>query len=71
MYIPNDDTQSCPLCRLQLAVETFGHLNNLSNQPIKIQQMSPELLSQRIKKRLYKTLWTIVINRLMAPPSHE
>ena len=25
MYTPNDDTQSYPLCRLQLVVETFGH----------------------------------------------
>ena len=24
MYIPNDDTQNYPLCRLQLVIETFG-----------------------------------------------
>ena len=24
MYIPNDDTQNYPLCRLPLVVETFG-----------------------------------------------
>ena len=26
MYIPNDDTQNYPFCKLQLVVETFGHL---------------------------------------------
>ena len=25
MYIPIDDTQNYPFCRLQLKVETFGH----------------------------------------------
>ena len=24
-YIPNDDTQNYPFCRLQLVVESFGH----------------------------------------------
>ena len=33
VYIPNDDTQNYPLCRLQLVVEeTFGHLSKLTNQ---------------------------------------
>ena len=31
MYIPNDDTQQHPFCRLQLVVETFGH-SSLINQ---------------------------------------
>ena len=35
LYIPNDDKQNYPFCRLQLVVETFGH--NLINQPIEIQ----------------------------------
>ena len=26
MYIPSDDTQNYPFCRLQLVVETFGNL---------------------------------------------
>ena len=26
MYIPNDDIQSYPFCRLKLVVETFRHL---------------------------------------------
>ena len=25
MYIPNQDTQNYPFCRLQLVIETFGH----------------------------------------------
>ena len=25
MYIPNDDTQNYPFCRLQLVVEMYGH----------------------------------------------
>ena len=25
MYIPDDDTQNYPFCRLQLVIETFGH----------------------------------------------
>ena len=32
VYIPNDDTQNYPLCRLQLVVETFGHSSKLTNQ---------------------------------------
>ena len=32
MYIPNDDTQSYPFCRLQLVVDTFGHSTYLTNQ---------------------------------------
>ena len=32
MYIPNDDTQNYPLCRLQLVVETFEHSTMWTNQ---------------------------------------
>ena len=32
MYIPNDDTQYYPSCRLQSDVETFGHSNKWTNQ---------------------------------------
>ena len=60
MYIHNDDTQNYPLCRLKLAVEAFYQFN-LINQPIKIQNNSPKLLSQRIRKQYYKTLGTSVI----------
>ena len=43
--IPNDDTQHYTLCRLQLLVETIGHLTKITNQ-----SRSPKLLSQRIEK---------------------
>ena len=32
MYMPNDDTINNPFCRLQLVVETFGHLIFWTNQ---------------------------------------
>ncbi len=32
MYIPNDDTQNHPFSRLQLVVETFGQINEPTNQ---------------------------------------
>ena len=31
MYIPNDNTQSYPFCRLQFVVETFEHLTYWTN----------------------------------------
>ena len=38
MYIPNEDTQNYPFCRLQLVVETFGHStsepNNLNSTKV-------------------------------------
>ena len=37
MYISNDDTKNSLFCRLQLLVNTFGHL---MNQPIKSPQSS-------------------------------
>ena len=39
------------------------------NQPIKIQWKSLKLLSQRIRKRYYKTLGTSVTKSPMSPPS--
>ena len=66
LYIPNDDKQNAPFCRLQLIVQTFGHsINKPANQnSIKI----PKLLGQRIRKH-YKTLGTSVINSPMSPAS--
>ena len=49
MYILNDDTQIYPLCRLKLNTQ----LNERTNQN---SLKSPKLLSQRIRKRSYKTL---------------
>ena len=33
MYIPTDDTQNYPFCRLELVVETFEHSNQNSKNP--------------------------------------
>ena len=30
-YIPNDDTENYPFCRLQLVVETFEHSTKIKN----------------------------------------
>ena len=32
IYIPNDDTQNNPFCRLQLVIEMFGHSTLWTNQ---------------------------------------
>ena len=66
MYVPNDDTQNYPFSRLLWVVETFGHSTKL-NKLIVIQYKSPRLLSQRLRKRYYKTLGTSVINSKMSP----
>ena len=58
MYIPKEDTQNYPFCRLQLGVKTFEQN----------QYKFLKLLSQRIRKRYYKTLGTIVITIPMSPP---
>ena len=45
MYIPNDYTQNCPVCRLKLMVETFGDSNQNS---IKV----PKVIKPMNKKTL-------------------
>ena len=64
MYIPNDDSQNCPFCRLQLVVETLDtKLNKLTNH----NSLKPlKLLSQRIRKYYHKTLGTSVISCLLS-----
>ena len=32
MYIPHDNTQNYHFCKVQLVVETFGQLNDQTNQ---------------------------------------
>ncbi len=60
MYNPNDDTQNYPICRLQLVVK---RLDTKLNEPTNHNSLkSPPLLSQRIRKRYYKTMGTSVIN---------
>ena len=57
---PNDDKQIYPLCRLKL----IKLINTQLNEPTNQNQMSRKLLSQRIRKRYYKTLGTSVANFL-------
>ena len=65
LYIPNDDTQNYPCCRLQLVVETLVDI--YFHEPTN-QKKSPELINQRIRKRIIKILGTIVINSPISPP---
>ena len=56
MYIPNDDTQNYPFYRLKLK-----RLNTQLNYPTNQNSLKPpKFLSQRIRKRYYKTLGTSV-----------
>ena len=64
MYIPNEDTQNYPLCRLQLGVETLD--TNKSNL---IKSPQGKVDNQRIGKRYYNTLGTSVKNSQVAPSS--
>ena len=64
MYIPSDDTQSYPFCRLQLAGENFN--TQLMNQSINIQKKPPKLLGQRIRICYCKTLGTSGIKSRMS-----
>ena len=56
MYLPNDDTQNYPFCRLELVIETLETQLNESTNHNSLK--SPKVLSQRIRKRNYKTLET-------------
>ena len=64
MYLPNDETQNPPFCRLQLVVETIGHSTKWTKQS-KYNKKSPKLLSQRIRKSFDKTSGSSKINKPM------
>ena len=67
MYIPNDDTQNYPSCRLQLVVENLDiQLNDPTNQN---SILVPIIIKQTNKKTFYKTLGTCVINNSLSPLS--
>ena len=53
MYIPNDDTNNYPFCRLKLVVETFEYTTESTNQK---SPKSSKMLSQWIRKPYYVTL---------------
>ena len=54
MYIPNDATQNYLFCRLELVVETFGHLTLWTKKTNRIK--APKFIKQTNKKTLFKNL---------------
>ena len=48
MYIPNDDTQNYPFCKLQLVVETFWPNKPTNQNPLK----DPKIVNPTNKKTL-------------------
>ena len=54
IFIPNDDTQNYPFCRLKLVVETFY---TRLDKPIKIHK---KVVEPRNKKNIIKKLWGLV-----------
>ena len=65
LYIPLDDTQNYPFCRLQLVVESLEtQLNRPTNQnSLKFSKFKP------IRKRNLNTLGTSVMNSSLSPVS--
>ncbi len=55
MFIPNDDTQNYPFCRLQLVVKTFEHSSAWNNQNGK----SPKFLGLQRKKTVLIEVWEL------------
>ena len=43
MYIPNDDIQNCPFCRLQLVVKNVCTLNLINSNSLKESKVVIEL----------------------------
>ena len=70
MYTSNDDTQNCPLCRLQLVVETFGHATNQNVKLLwNIFLSFPNLFSNSTLDQIIP-LCEAVTNSLTPPPPH-
>ena len=64
MYIPNNNAQYYPLCRIKLMVETFEHSTKLIKQ-----SKVPKDVKLMFRKHYYKTLGTSVINSPLSPLS--
>ena len=62
MYIPNDDIENYPFCRLQSWFKTFQPTNQNSMKVPKVVKPINK------KKGYYKTLGAVVINSLMSTP---
>ena len=58
IYIPNDDTQNYPLCRLKIVVETFEHPTELINQS-KFTEV-PKVVEPTNKENVSIRLWGLV-----------
>ena len=65
--ISNDDKQNKVFSRLMLLVEMFGHWTDWPTNQNLIKYL--KFLSQRIRKRHYKTLVTSVIYSSISPSS--
>ena len=65
LYIPNDNTQDYPICRLKLVLETFEH-SNLMNQPIEIHISPQSCLTNEWENVIIKSLGTSVMNSLLS-----
>ena len=46
IYIPNDDTQNHPLCRLKLVVKTFKH-STLSTNQSKLTKVHEDVMNKQ------------------------
>ena len=67
MYIPNDETQNYPFCKLELVMKT---LNTQPNDPTNQNSLKSHCFKPTNKrKRSDKTLGTSVKNSPMSPPS--
>ena len=59
-YFPNDALQNYHFCRIQLVIQTFEHPISWK-KPIYIQEKSPKLLIQWIRKCSYSLEKVIII----------
>ena len=67
IYIPNDDIQNYPFCRLQLVAETFENSRKWTNKSKFI--LVPKVVMPTNEKRNYNILGRSVKNSPMSPPS--
>ena len=63
---PNDDTQNCSICRLQLVVETFGHSTERINQTYSIKD--PEVVMPTAILLVFSALLSTIISLLLKEP---
>ena len=70
MYIPNDDTQNSPFCRLQLVVKNLDtQIDESTDKNLLKFPKVAEPMKKEIRNRYYKTLGTSVIKSPLSPPS--